>query len=80
MFIHQLRALREHIHVNKQLIVTMKINKNHADELILSEFTHFRTAHIYKLADKVLINKNNNNNHKKNCPTHVICCFKLCVF
>jgi hypothetical protein len=56
MFIHQLRALRGHIHVNKQLIITMKINNSHADELILPEFTHFRTAHIYKqIADKILI-------------------------
>jgi hypothetical protein len=43
----------------------MKINNNHADELILSEFTHLRTAHIYKqncrqdfdLEKKIEINK-----------------------
>ena len=57
MFNHQLTALGEHIHVNKQLIITMRINNNHADELILTEFTHFHTAHIYKqIADKILIN------------------------
>ena len=43
------------IHVNKQLIITMRINNNHADELILTEFTHFHIAHIYKqIADKIL--------------------------
>jgi hypothetical protein len=56
MFIHQLKTLRRHIHINyKQLIKIMKINI--VDELIVSEITHFRTEHIYKqITGNILIN------------------------
>jgi hypothetical protein len=43
----------------------MKINNNHADELILSEFTHFRTAHFYKQKKKQKTNKQTNKQKKQ---------------
>jgi hypothetical protein len=52
MFIHQFRALRGH----KQLILTIKINNIHADELNTVRVHALRTALIYKqFTDKILI-------------------------
>jgi hypothetical protein len=47
-----------YIHVNKQLILTIKINNIYADQLNTVRVHALRTAHIYKqFTDKILIYK-----------------------